>query len=135
MEEERHDSIALAQHDMDRSDLPKALGEGDGEEGATTAERDGDPVSEINKSRAELLARVQNLKKDLQDWRGKLDSQVKNYREELGELRSTLNSEVEQLRSEFQDLRNSLNKQLNVQDEGAHNGGSGSASIPPPPPE
>lgn len=71
-------------------------------------------VKGLNESRIELLARVQNLKKDLQEWRGKLDTQVKTYREELGELRSTLNIEVEQLRTEFQELRSTLKKQLDA---------------------
>ena len=45
-------------------------------------------------SRDELLSRVSNLKKDLQDWRFKLDNQVKSYRSELGDLRKTLDTEV-----------------------------------------
>jgi len=53
-------------------------------------------------SRNELLSRVSNLKRDLQDWRFKLDNQVKSYRSELGDLRKTLNTEVSQLRNEFQ---------------------------------
>ncbi|KAG0564086.1 hypothetical protein KC19_8G081600 [Ceratodon purpureus] len=68
----------------------------------------------LKESRAELLERVQSLKKDLENWRGKLDTQVKSYREELGELRSSLNFEVEQLRVEFQDLRNTLKQQREV---------------------
>ena len=37
-------------------------------------------LGELQESRAQLLQRVHNLKKDLQDWRGKLDGQVKSYR-------------------------------------------------------
>jgi hypothetical protein len=71
-------------------------------------------TADLLQSRTDLLGRVQNLKKDLQDWRGKLDSQVKTYRQELGELRTTLNTEVEQLRNEFQALRTTLKKQLDA---------------------
>jgi hypothetical protein len=59
-------------------------------------------LGELQESRNELLSRVSNLKRDLQDWRFKLDNQVKSYRSELGDLRKTLNSEVSQLRNEFQ---------------------------------
>ena len=34
----------------------------------------------MQESRTQLLARVQNLKRDLQDWRGNLDNQVASYR-------------------------------------------------------
>ncbi|KAH7447500.1 hypothetical protein KP509_01G109300 [Ceratopteris richardii] len=71
-------------------------------------------LQEINDSKAELLARVQSLRKDIRDWRGKLDSQVLSYRQELGELRNTLNIEVEQLKLDFQDLRLTLKKQLDT---------------------
>jgi len=67
---------------------------------------------DLNDSRADLLDRIQSLKRDLQDWRGKLDTQVKTYRQELGDLKSTLNHEVEQLKSGFQELRSSLLKQI-----------------------
>ncbi|KAL6185964.1 hypothetical protein ACLB2K_042086 [Fragaria x ananassa] len=76
-------------------------------------------IEELNESRAELLGRIQGLKKDLQTWRSKLDSQVKVYRDELSELKQSLNTEVEQLRSvslaltilEFRELRTTLQKQ------------------------
>ncbi|XP_049933933.1 uncharacterized protein LOC116254793 isoform X2 [Nymphaea colorata] len=67
--------------------------------------------SELNESKAELLSRIQGLKKDLQEWRLKLDTQVSTYREELSGLKKTLNVEVEQLRSEFEELRGSLLQQ------------------------
>ncbi|KAI5073690.1 hypothetical protein GOP47_0011703 [Adiantum capillus-veneris] len=72
------------------------------------AHTDSTSFKDISDSRAELLARVQSLRKDLREWRGKLDNQ------ELGELRNTLNVEVEQLKAEFQDLRVTLRKQLDV---------------------
>ncbi|CAN6468530.1 unnamed protein product [Victoria cruziana] len=56
-------------------------------------------IAELNESKAELLSRIQGLKKDLQEWRLKLDTQVNTYREELSGLKRTLNVEVEQLRS------------------------------------
>ncbi|ESQ55899.1 hypothetical protein EUTSA_v10026485mg [Eutrema salsugineum] len=68
-------------------------------------------LTELSESRAELLIRIQNLKQDLQSWRGKLDTQVKVYREELSGLKKTLNLEVEQLREEFKDLKTTLNQQ------------------------
>lgn len=34
----------------------------------------------LNEQKAELLSKVHNLKKELQDWRSKLDVQVKTYR-------------------------------------------------------
>ena len=37
-------------------------------------------LGELQESRNELLSRVSNLKRDLQDWRFKLDNQVKTYR-------------------------------------------------------
>ena len=40
-------------------------------------------LGELQESRNELLSRVSNLKRDLQDWRFKLDNQVKSYRSEL----------------------------------------------------
>ena len=84
------------------------------------------------------MKRVQNLKVDLQDWRGKLDDQVSNYRSELSQLREALNVEVDELRKvcihilkciqymyndveaktwnsfpqEFKDLRGALKEQL-----------------------
>ncbi|XP_031486230.1 uncharacterized protein LOC116254793 isoform X1 [Nymphaea colorata] len=68
-------------------------------------------IAELNESKAELLSRIQGLKKDLQEWRLKLDTQVSTYREELSGLKKTLNVEVEQLRSEFEELRGSLLQQ------------------------
>ncbi len=38
------------------------------------------PPQELNEQKGELLAKVQTLKKELVDWRGKLDNQVKSYR-------------------------------------------------------
>lgn len=35
---------------------------------------------DLNDQKNELVNKVQNLKKELQDWRSKLDSQVKSYR-------------------------------------------------------
>ncbi|KAG0564149.1 hypothetical protein M758_8G082900 [Ceratodon purpureus] len=69
------------------------------------------PSKGLSESRAELLERVQTLKKDLENWRGRMDTQVKSYKEELSGLRTSLNSEVEHLRAEFQDLRNTLKQQ------------------------
>eukprot|EP00899_Mesostigma_viride_P014566 jgi/Mesvir1/2310/Mv19343-RA.1 len=94
---------------MDPAEEPKVGGEGDVED---SAQLEAKQLGELQASRNELLNRVQNLKKDLQDWRVKLDSQVKGYRTELGELRSTLNNEVEQLRAEFAELRKTLKDQL-----------------------
>lgn len=37
-------------------------------------------LQELNEQKNELLTRVQTLKRELQDWRGKLDAQVKTYR-------------------------------------------------------
>ncbi|XP_031496530.1 uncharacterized protein LOC116261801 isoform X2 [Nymphaea colorata] len=68
-------------------------------------------IAELKESKADLLGRIQGLKKDLQDWRSKLDTQVKTYREELTDLKKTLIVEVEQLKSEFQELRNTLQQQ------------------------
>lgn len=38
------------------------------------------PSQELQGQKAELLAKVQFLKKDLQDWRAKLDTQVHAYK-------------------------------------------------------
>ncbi|CAB78621.1 hypothetical protein [Arabidopsis thaliana] len=73
-------------------------------------------LTELNESRAELLNRIQNLKQDLQSWRGKLDTQVKVYREELSGLKKTLNLEVEQLR-ELQDSKEQIDKRSEVTEE------------------
>ena len=37
-------------------------------------------LAELQESRNELLGRVNTLKSDLSDWRGKLDTQVKTYK-------------------------------------------------------
>eukprot|EP01024_Parvocaulis_polyphysoides_P007037 TRINITY_DN12129_c0_g1_i2.p3 TRINITY_DN12129_c0_g1~~TRINITY_DN12129_c0_g1_i2.p3 ORF type:complete len:125 (-),score=18.09 TRINITY_DN12129_c0_g1_i2:337-711(-) len=71
-------------------------------------------IKNLQENKDELLGRIQGLKKDLTDWRGRLDEQVKAYREELGTLRKSLNDEVENLRSEFQDLRVTLKNQLEL---------------------
>eukprot|EP01023_Acetabularia_acetabulum_P022993 TRINITY_DN2258_c0_g1_i1.p1 TRINITY_DN2258_c0_g1~~TRINITY_DN2258_c0_g1_i1.p1 ORF type:complete len:167 (-),score=35.97 TRINITY_DN2258_c0_g1_i1:152-652(-) len=71
-------------------------------------------IKNLQENKDELLGRIQGLKKDLTDWRGRLDEQVKSYREELGTLRKSLNDEVENLRSEFQDLRVTLKTQLEL---------------------
>ncbi|KAJ8470419.1 hypothetical protein OPV22_024762 [Ensete ventricosum] len=68
-------------------------------------------VAELNESQSELLARLQGLKQDLQNWRGKLDTQVKTYKDELSELKSRLNTDLGQLRSDFKDLKTTLQKQ------------------------
>lgn len=69
-------------------------------------------LTDLDASREDVLDRIQSLKNDLQDWRGKLDTQIKTHRQELGDMKNLLNDEVEQLRSEFQELKNSLLKQL-----------------------
>lgn len=71
-----------------------------------------DILTDLDASREDVLDRIQSLKNDLQDWRGKLDTQIKTHRQELGDMKNLLNDEVEQLRSEFQELKNSLLKQL-----------------------
>eukprot|EP01026_Neomeris_dumetosa_P066158 TRINITY_DN638_c0_g1_i3.p2 TRINITY_DN638_c0_g1~~TRINITY_DN638_c0_g1_i3.p2 ORF type:complete len:130 (-),score=32.00 TRINITY_DN638_c0_g1_i3:247-636(-) len=71
-------------------------------------------IKNLQENKDELLQRINRLKKDLTDWRGKLDEQVKAYREELGGLRKSLNDEVESLRGEFQDLRVTLKTQLEL---------------------
>ncbi|OAE18680.1 hypothetical protein AXG93_4448s1150 [Marchantia polymorpha subsp. ruderalis] len=52
-------------------------------------------TADLLQSRSDILGRVQNLKKDLQEWRGKLDSQVKTYRQEFQALRSTLKRQLD----------------------------------------
>ena len=42
------------------------------------------PVQELTEQKNELLGKVQTLKKELHDWRGKLDGQLKTYREVRG---------------------------------------------------
>ncbi|CAL9104270.1 unnamed protein product [Musa textilis] len=68
-------------------------------------------VAELNESQSELLARLQGLKQDLQNWRSKLDTQVKTYKDELSDLKSRLNTDLDQLRSDFKDLKTTLQKQ------------------------
>lgn len=88
----------------------------------TAADPLGDPqinvesrqLAELQAQKDEVLLKVQSLKKELQDWRGKLENQVKTYRTELGDLKKNLNSEVEGLRSEFLQLRAALKKQLDL---------------------
>ncbi|CAM8972395.1 unnamed protein product [Rhodiola kirilowii] len=71
-------------------------------------------ILELSESRAELLNRIQHLKKDLQNWRSNMDTQVTTYRNDLSNLKKTLDVEVDQLKSEFQDLRNTLKQQQEV---------------------
>eukprot|EP00898_Chlorokybus_atmophyticus_P001035 jgi/Chlat1/1932/Chrsp153S02253 len=80
--------------------FPASIGES---EAAAAAER-----------RAELAARVADLKRDLADWRTRLDSQVTGYRSELSTLRESLGGEVNALKAEFAELRSTLTAQLEL---------------------
>ncbi|XP_073002602.1 uncharacterized protein [Typha latifolia] len=71
----------------------------------------GQRIEGLDKSQSELLARLQGLKLELQNWRLNLDTQFKTYKDELLELKKALNSEVNQLRSEFKELRTTLQEQ------------------------
>ncbi|XP_072979670.1 uncharacterized protein [Typha angustifolia] len=71
----------------------------------------GQRIEGLDKSQSELLARLQGLKLELQNWRLNLDTQVKTYKDELLELKKALHIEVNQLRSEFKELRTTLQEQ------------------------
>jgi len=68
----------------------------------------------LNESRSELLSNVQNIKKDLQNWREKLDIEVNSNNDDVGGLKKLLNSNVEKLTDEFQELKKTLKEQLAV---------------------
>ena len=43
-------------------------------------------IAEMHETKAELILKVQALKRELADWRGRVDGQVTRYRGELADL-------------------------------------------------
>lgn len=68
-------------------------------------------IKELTSSQGELLARIQKLKQEVQNWRSNVEAQVKTCHNELVEVKEGLASEVQHLRSDIKEIRSALQEE------------------------
>ncbi|KAL4430334.1 hypothetical protein ABPG77_002140 [Micractinium sp. CCAP 211/92] len=86
---------------------------------------------ELRDSKQELILKVQAMKKELSDWRGRISQQVEAHRGDLLDLQASLTEEMAGLRRELAGVKATIRSQLEASEAALGTLRSSGAAHPP----